>query len=343
MRRWTWPVWSETGPLRYERLTWPEVARAAGEDRVALIPVATLEDHGLHLPVDTDLRIVSEICERAAARAADRVVLLPAIPTATTPTTWTSRARSPSAGTPSSATAPTSAAPWPATASGGWCSSTATAPTRTWSRRRRDWSWWTGPRCWPRPPSTWQARRPSRSSSGCASRPAAGWPTPASWRPRSTWPSTPRRWPWSWRWTSAPIRGRARLAGLVGRAAEADAVVVVVQPLRGPGRRHPRHRLQRCGPAGGGGHRVPGLGGGAAGQAPARAAPAGRRRRDRAQPRHRALNRNPRADSEASTCWRAATVWLRSPPPSCSRTTSPEWTRLSTRPAITPAPGRRQS
>ena len=73
-------MWSDEGPLRYERLTWPEVRRAAGEDRVALVPVATLEDHGPHLPVDTDLRIVSEICERAAARAADRVVLLPAIP-----------------------------------------------------------------------------------------------------------------------------------------------------------------------------------------------------------------------------------------------------------------------
>ena len=73
-------MWSETGPLRYERLTWPEVALAAGQDRVALVPVATLEDHGPHLPVDTDLRIMSEICERAAARAADRVVLLPAIP-----------------------------------------------------------------------------------------------------------------------------------------------------------------------------------------------------------------------------------------------------------------------
>jgi creatinine amidohydrolase len=73
-------VWSEDGPLRYERLTWPEVRRAATEDRVALVPVATLEDHGPHLPVDTDLRIVSEICERAAAAARDRVVLLPAIP-----------------------------------------------------------------------------------------------------------------------------------------------------------------------------------------------------------------------------------------------------------------------
>jgi creatinine amidohydrolase len=73
-------VWSERGPLRYERLTWPEVRRAAAEDRVALVPVATLEDHGPHLPVDTDLRIVTEICERAAAEAAGRVVLLPAIP-----------------------------------------------------------------------------------------------------------------------------------------------------------------------------------------------------------------------------------------------------------------------
>jgi creatinine amidohydrolase len=73
-------VWSERGPLRYERLTWPEVRRAAAEERVALVPVATLEDHGRHLPVDTDLRIVTEICERAAAEAADRVVLLPAIP-----------------------------------------------------------------------------------------------------------------------------------------------------------------------------------------------------------------------------------------------------------------------
>jgi creatinine amidohydrolase len=35
---------------------------------------------GRHLPVDTDLRIVAEICEWAAAAAADRVVLLPPIP-----------------------------------------------------------------------------------------------------------------------------------------------------------------------------------------------------------------------------------------------------------------------
>src|SRR5438034_3148833 len=71
-------MWSS--PLLYERLTWPEVRRAAGEDRVCLIPVATLEDHGPHMPIDTDLRITAEICTRAAEQAPEEVVLLPAIP-----------------------------------------------------------------------------------------------------------------------------------------------------------------------------------------------------------------------------------------------------------------------
>jgi hypothetical protein len=35
-------VWSDAGPVRYERLTWPEVARAAGEDR-ALLEAAVTE------------------------------------------------------------------------------------------------------------------------------------------------------------------------------------------------------------------------------------------------------------------------------------------------------------
>ena len=102
-----------TRPPRYERLTWPEVRQAAGDDRVALIPVATLEDHGPHLPIDADLRIVAEICRRAAEQAPDEIVLLPPSRTATRHTTWTSPGRSRSAGTRSPATAPTSAAPSP--------------------------------------------------------------------------------------------------------------------------------------------------------------------------------------------------------------------------------------
>src|SRR5438552_2686994 len=62
-------------PLLYERLTWPEVRRAAAEDRVCLIPVGTLEDHGPHLPVDTDDRIITEICRRAAEEDPDAVAM----------------------------------------------------------------------------------------------------------------------------------------------------------------------------------------------------------------------------------------------------------------------------
>src|ERR687896_1179809 len=71
-------MWSQ--PLLYERLTWPEVRRAAGEERICLVPVATLEDHGPHLPIDTDLRITWEVCRRAAEAAPDEILLLPAIP-----------------------------------------------------------------------------------------------------------------------------------------------------------------------------------------------------------------------------------------------------------------------
>src|SRR5205085_3727540 len=77
-RRSTWQMWSS--PLEYGRLTWPEVRRAAAEDRVCLIPVATLEDHGPHLPIDTDLRITAEIARRTAAAAPEEIVLLPPIP-----------------------------------------------------------------------------------------------------------------------------------------------------------------------------------------------------------------------------------------------------------------------
>jgi creatinine amidohydrolase len=67
-------------PLDYGLLTWPEVARAAEEDRVCVIPVGTLEDHGHHLPIDADLRIVREICRRTAEEAADETILLPPVP-----------------------------------------------------------------------------------------------------------------------------------------------------------------------------------------------------------------------------------------------------------------------
>jgi creatinine amidohydrolase len=70
-------VWGS--PLRYGHLTWPEVARAAHEERVPVVPVGTLEDHGPHLPIDTDVTLVDAICHAAAQRLPDRAVLLPPI------------------------------------------------------------------------------------------------------------------------------------------------------------------------------------------------------------------------------------------------------------------------
>ena len=64
--------------LRYEEHTWPELKELAKrEDLVVVIPTATLEDHGHHLPVDTDARLVSASCERAVAAADGQALLVP--------------------------------------------------------------------------------------------------------------------------------------------------------------------------------------------------------------------------------------------------------------------------
>ena len=40
---------------RFAEMIWYEIKEAAQEGRVAVLPVATYEDHGPHLPVDTDV------------------------------------------------------------------------------------------------------------------------------------------------------------------------------------------------------------------------------------------------------------------------------------------------
>ncbi|MFZ0033234.1 MAG: creatininase family protein [Candidatus Cybelea sp.] len=68
-----------TQKYRYGEMTWPEVKEAAARPCVAIVPIATLEDHGLHLPIDTDLLLCASVCELAASRAAGRIVLVPPI------------------------------------------------------------------------------------------------------------------------------------------------------------------------------------------------------------------------------------------------------------------------
>ncbi|MEM7803022.1 MAG: creatininase family protein, partial [Chloroflexota bacterium] len=47
--------------------------------RVAVLPVATYEDHGYHLPIDTDVRLCTEICERAVASIPETALLIPPV------------------------------------------------------------------------------------------------------------------------------------------------------------------------------------------------------------------------------------------------------------------------
>lgn len=61
------------------KMTWEDVREAALARRVVLVPVGAIEQHGPHLPVDTDNLSVTEVCERAAAAAPDLLLCAPPI------------------------------------------------------------------------------------------------------------------------------------------------------------------------------------------------------------------------------------------------------------------------
>jgi creatinine amidohydrolase len=65
------------------KATWPEAQRAFGPQAVAILPVGTIEPHGPHLPLDTDVTIARAMAREAAARLEQAGVLalvLPPIP-----------------------------------------------------------------------------------------------------------------------------------------------------------------------------------------------------------------------------------------------------------------------
>lgn len=69
-----------TTKYRYAEMTWPECKAAAEAGKVAVLPVATYEDHGHHLPIDVDVVLCTEICDRAVAQIPDEAVLIPPVP-----------------------------------------------------------------------------------------------------------------------------------------------------------------------------------------------------------------------------------------------------------------------
>lgn len=70
---------TKTQEYRYGEMTWSQIRDAAAQQRVAIVPVATIEDHGLHLPVDTDIRLCEAACERAVAKIPTKAILVPPV------------------------------------------------------------------------------------------------------------------------------------------------------------------------------------------------------------------------------------------------------------------------
>lgn len=61
-------------------LSWPEAEQALATARMALLPVGSLEQHGPHLTLDTDLAVAQALADRLEHELADAAVLCPAVP-----------------------------------------------------------------------------------------------------------------------------------------------------------------------------------------------------------------------------------------------------------------------
>jgi len=65
--------------ILWEEHTWPELREAAKEDRVVLLPVGTIEQHGPHLPLSTDCITSREISRCVVERIPDEAILMPPV------------------------------------------------------------------------------------------------------------------------------------------------------------------------------------------------------------------------------------------------------------------------
>lgn len=61
----------------FHQMTWPELRGIDWQDTLVLIPVGATEQHGHHLPVDTDTRLVTMFANELEARNPGRILLTP--------------------------------------------------------------------------------------------------------------------------------------------------------------------------------------------------------------------------------------------------------------------------
>jgi len=64
----------------YQDYTWPELEEIATHDPVVVLPIGSVEDHGRHLPLDTDNFLIWSISEAAAKKLDGKMLLLPLLP-----------------------------------------------------------------------------------------------------------------------------------------------------------------------------------------------------------------------------------------------------------------------
>ena len=67
-------------PLLYAHLSWPEIRDLYKENLVVVQPFAAIEDHGPHLPVETDCLLINAMCLAAVRKVGKEVLLMPLIP-----------------------------------------------------------------------------------------------------------------------------------------------------------------------------------------------------------------------------------------------------------------------
>ena len=64
---------------RYEEFTWPEIREAVSQNRVCVLPVGTVEQHGPHLPLVTDVLTATEMSRLAVEAIPAEAILMPSV------------------------------------------------------------------------------------------------------------------------------------------------------------------------------------------------------------------------------------------------------------------------
>ena len=63
----------------YQDYTWSEMREVIKQQPVVVLPIGSVEDHGMHLPLDVDNFLIGSICEEAARRLDGEMLLLPPV------------------------------------------------------------------------------------------------------------------------------------------------------------------------------------------------------------------------------------------------------------------------